>query len=304
LVYIPKVAMKTLNPREATLRDQFRQKLVDSSRNVFSEADLLQLAVELRLEQGFPRSLSERNFVRRIIQDVILKTIPLSATYSFEAKRYHYGAFTGYELASSLKPGGYLSHGTAAQLHHLIDHEPTIIYVNKEQSPKTAKGTLSQTGIDRAFSHKQRQSGYIVTHDRTQIVLLSGKSSNRLGVVKIAGPQSEPLELTNVDRTLIDIAVRPTYTGGAKSVAKAYRNAFSQTSVSRLAKMLGELGYVYPYHQTLGFYLQNAGHPVSTLEPLRDLGLHFNFYLEHGMKGLRFDPTWRVHYPEDINAGA
>jgi hypothetical protein len=84
-----------------------------------------------------------------------------------------------------------------------------------------------------------------VTHDRTQIVLLSGKSSNRLGVVKIAGPQSEPLELTNVDRTLIDIAVRPTYAGGAKSVAKAYRNAFSQTSVSRLAKMLGELGYVY-----------------------------------------------------------
>jgi hypothetical protein len=141
--------MKTLNPREATLRNQFRQKLVDSSRNVFSEADLLQLAVELCLEQGFPGSLSERNFVRRIIQDVILKTIPLSATsatYSFEAKRYHYGAFTGYELASSLKPGGYLSHGTAAQLHHLIDHEPTIIYVNKEQSPKTAKGTLSQTG--------------------------------------------------------------------------------------------------------------------------------------------------------------
>jgi hypothetical protein len=63
--------MKALNPREATLRNQFRQKLVDSSRNVFSEADLLQLAVELRLEQGFPRSLSERNFVRRIIQDVI-----------------------------------------------------------------------------------------------------------------------------------------------------------------------------------------------------------------------------------------
>src|SRR5258707_10374927 len=54
--------MKTLNPREATLRDQFRQKLVDSSRNVYSEADLLQLAVEVRLEQGFPRSLSERNF--------------------------------------------------------------------------------------------------------------------------------------------------------------------------------------------------------------------------------------------------
>jgi predicted transcriptional regulator of viral defense system len=296
--------MKTLTPREATLRDQFRQKLVDSSRNVFTEADLLQLAVELRLEQAFPRSLSERSFVRRIIQDEILKTIPVSATYAFEAKRYHYRAFTDYELALSLKPGGYLSHGTAALLHHLINHEPTIIYVNKEQSRKTSKGTLSQVGIDRAFSHKQRQSAYIVMHDRTQIVLLNGKNSNRLGVVKIAGRQGEPLEVTNVDRTLIDIVVRPAYAGGAKSVARAYRNALSQTSVSRLAKMLGQLGYVYPYHQTLGFYLQNAGHAASTLEPLRDLGLQFDFYLEHGMKDLRFDPTWRVHYPEDINAGA
>jgi hypothetical protein len=197
--------MKTLNPREATLRDQFRRKLIDSSRNVFSEADLLQLAVELRLEQGFPRSLSERSFVRRMIQDVILKTIPLSATYSFEAKRYHYGTFTGYELALSLKPGAYLSHGTAARLHNLIDHEPTTIYINKEQSPKNSKGNLTQAGIDRAFSNKQRQSGYIVTHDRTRIVLLSGKNSNRLGVTKGKGPQGEQLELTNVDRTLIDI---------------------------------------------------------------------------------------------------
>jgi hypothetical protein len=122
-------------------------------------------------------------------------------------------------------------------------------------------------------------------------------------VTKFTGRQGEPLELTNVDRTLIDIAVRFSYAGGAKNVAKAYRNAHSQTSVSRLTKMLGELGYVYPYHQTLGFYLQDAGHPVSTLEPLRDLGLHFDFCLEYGMTHTRFDSTWRVHYPEHINTG-
>jgi predicted transcriptional regulator of viral defense system len=108
------------------------------------------------------------------------------------------------------------------------------------------------------------------------------------------------LDLTDVERTLIDIAVRPTYAGGAGVVAKAYRNALSRISISRIAKLLEELNYVYPYHQVVGFYLQNAGQPLSTLQPLREPGLNFDFYLEHGRKQTAFDPTWRVHFPENI----
>jgi predicted transcriptional regulator of viral defense system len=86
-----------------------------------------------------------------------------------------------------------------------------------------------------------------VTHDRTRIVFLSGKNSNGLGITKVTGPRGEQLELTDVERTLIDIAVRRSYAGGAKAVAIAYRNAFSETSVSRLTKMLGALRYIYLY---------------------------------------------------------
>ena len=173
--------------------------------------------------------------------------------------------------------------------------------MNKEQSPKNSRGTLTQAGIDRAFANKQRQSTYVVTHDGTDIVFLSGKYSNRLGVVKTGGVLGEALELTDVERTLIDIAVRPSYAGGARSVARAYRNAGPRISVARLAKMLEELEYIYPYHQTIGFYLQNAGHSSAALQPLRDFGLAFNFYLEHGKKQLQFDSTWKIHFPADIN---
>ena len=293
--------MKAITPREAMLREQFRQVLRQLSKHVLSEGELLQLALELRLEQGFPRSLSEHKFVRGMIQDAMLKTIPLKATYSFEPKRYHYSGFTQYELALSLKPGGYLSHGSAAVLNKLIDQEQPTIYVNKEQSPKNSKGVLTQTGIDRAFANKQRQSSYVVTHEETEIVFLSGKNSNRLGVTRINGALGETLELTDVERTLIDIAVRPSYAGGAKRVARAYRNAGSRISVPRLARLLEELEYVYPYHQTIGFYLQNAGHRPSDLQTLRDFGLNFDFYLEHGTKQRQFDSTWRIYYPKDLN---
>lgn len=229
-----------------------------------------------------------------------MKEIVLTATYPFEAKRYHWDSFSPHELALSIKPGSYLSHGTAAYLHNLTDFEPEAIYVNKEQSFKNSKGTLTQAGINRAFSNKQRQSGYIVTHNQMKIILLSGKHSNRLGVIKMTGRQGEQLELTDLERTLIDIAVRPAYAGGVKVVAEGYRRAVRKASITRLTRMLADLQYVYPYHQAIGFYLQNAGHPSPPLQALREAGINFDFYLEHGVKPAWFDPYWRIHCPNDL----
>ena len=255
---------------------------------------------QLRAEYPFPRPLTERKFQRSLIDSGVLKKISLTASYSFETTRYHAGLFSDYELALSLKPGAYLSHGTAAHLHNLIDQEPKTIYINKEQSPKNSKGTLTQAGIHKAFANNQRTSAYIVTHQKTRIVLLSGKHSRRLGVTKTKDSQGAQLDLTDVDRTLIDIAVLPIYAGGAHVVAKAYRNTLPKVSIPRIAQLLAELNYVYPYHQIVGFYLQNAGKPLSDLEPFREPGLNFDFYLEYGMKQTAFDPTWRVHFPEDV----
>jgi predicted transcriptional regulator of viral defense system len=291
----------TNKERKESLIQQFTNRIENSQKHVFSPAEIVSLLTQLRAEYPFPRSLSERKLQRTLVDDGILREISLTATYSFEGKRYHFGAFSEYELALSLKPGAYLSHGTAAQLHGLIDNDSTTIYINKEQSPKSSKGTLTQVGIDQAFAAKQRTSAYTITHQQTKIVLLSGKHSGRLGVTKIPGSQGEQLELTDLERTLIDLAVRPTYAGGAQVVANAYRNAQPMASISRLAKILHDLNYVYPYHQVVGFYLQNAGCPLSALQPLRDPGLHFDFYLEHAMKRTRFDSTWRLHVPEDLS---
>src|ERR1700690_4087430 len=89
-----KVAMREPTPREAALADQFRAKLAQSPKRVLSHTELLPLVFELRVEHAFPRSLSERNFLRRLIEDGVLKEIPVTATYSFDAKRYHWGPFS------------------------------------------------------------------------------------------------------------------------------------------------------------------------------------------------------------------
>jgi hypothetical protein len=200
-----------------------------------------------------------------------------------------------------LRPGSYLSHGTAAFVHGVTAKQPDFIYANQEQSPKEQSGSLTQAGLNKAFSSKQRQSKFIVSYDQTRIMLLSGKHTNRLGVQKIVGATNEVIEVTNLERTLIDLAVRPGYAGGTENVLQSFRRALAKTSVGRLAEMLQELGYLYPYHQAIGFYLQRAGYDPESLVSLRKVGMEYDFFLAHGMKKTKFGPQWRLHYPDELS---
>ena len=153
------------------------EQLSASAQHVFSASDLVEFLDDLRADGVLPKSPSSHKLYQLIVGSGIVREIKITATYPFESKRYHRGPFSPYELALSLKPDSYLSHGTAVYLHKLSDHEPSVIYVNKEQSPKDSSGDLTQAGIDRAFSTKQRASAFQLHHGRTTITLLNGKHS-------------------------------------------------------------------------------------------------------------------------------
>ena len=91
--------------------------------------------------------------------------------------------------------------------------------------------------------------------------------TDRLGVEKIRSAKRELLEVTDLERTLIDITVRPNYAGGAKAVLSAYRQARGRISVDKLLTFLKRFDYVYPYHQAIGFYLEKSSYPQSDWAP-------------------------------------
>ena len=57
---------------------------------------------------------------------------------------------------------------------------------------------------------------------------------------------------------------------------------------------------MYPYHQTIGFYLQRAGYEESRWRRLKDLGLKFDFYLAHGLRDPEYDAEWRLFFPKGL----
>jgi hypothetical protein len=237
-------------------------------------------------------------FIDFLMNKTGMKAVELKSEYR-GAVRFAWGEPSPFELGLSLRKSPYLSHGTAVFLHGLNEQVPTTLYVNQEQSPKPHSGSsLTQEGITRAFSNQQRTSNYIYKWGEYRFLIVSGKSTDRLGVETLKGPSGEDVDVTNIERTLIDIAVRPSYAGGVYQVLEAFRSAKDRVSVSKLLANLKKLDYTYPYHQAIGFYMERAGFEATKFDRLRRVGMAFDFYLTYSIGDKEYDPNWRLFFPK------
>ncbi len=223
---------------------------------------------------------------------------PELARYS-SIKRYLLRGCTHLELASTLRQTGYFSHGTAASLHGLTDLVPRTFYVNSEQSAKPVlTSAVSQPALDRAFKAKQRISKFVFTHANSRFILLSGKNTQRYGVESMKGPSGESLMVTNLERTLVDLVVRPAYGGGIVEVFEAFRAARGRLNAKKILSTLQALAHLYPYHQAIGFLLDRAEYPARDLDLFKAEGFRFDFYLSNAMVKPEFNSSWRIYYPK------
>jgi len=187
-------------------------------------SDLSNLISEHRHEWG-ESNLSVQQMMEFLLKEGLLLKAEFKSLRYMPITRYIRGKPSPYELAMSLRRDSFLCHRTALTLHGL-EPPATTIYVNKEQGAKPAPEGIMQEGINRAFKNGQRQSKYIFRYRGSRFVLISGKGTDKAGVVRSKGPQGEAIDTTDLERTLVDIVVRPAYAGGLKREGNACQEPF------------------------------------------------------------------------------
>jgi len=285
--------------RPFTFSDTVKQDF-NSSTRVFTEATLASFLRYRGTNWGLPRALSFNQLLALLLEAGPLRKITLRGP-STSRILYVWGDVSPHRLALALRKNSFLSHGTAAMVHGLIASTSFAIYANKEQREKRAsEPELTQAGIDAAFSRPQRLTKNNLRYGKWNIVMVNGKYTGRLGVIPVRTAAGEELLATNLERTLIDIVVRPAYAGGHIQVLTAFRAARGTARPDVLVSTLHKLAHVYPYHQAIGFLMERAGFSEDALAPLFGQGARFDFYVSHGIKHSSYDKKWRVFYPKDL----
>lgn len=298
--------LQAMGKRAAPWPDKVIRELLGSSDPAIYRLKELQALFD-RESPGWaiPKSRGFSDFLRHSGEDLGLTKIVVPLPHRKET-RYVFGSVSSYALAVSLKPRAYLSHYSALHLHGLTDQVPDVIYVNHEQRPQPRPlDPPNQERIDRAFAGKQRMTSNIAElgdGSGRRVCLLNGKHTENLGVEIIADQAGSPISVAGIERALIDAAVRPVYAGGVSEVLDAFRRASDRVSLGKLSEILKKLDYAYPYHQTIGFYLDRSGkYDEETV--YKEFGQEeprLKFYLTYSMMRKKYSEKWAVYYPAEF----
>jgi len=268
---------------------------------IFKEADIAAILERNRAFWRLRRGMSVQKFLAFLLEQTALRKVSLDFP-NRKMIRYVWGQVPLHEVLMTLGPNCYFSHYTAMYLHGLTEQVPKTIYVNQEQTAKSrGEGAITQDRIDVAMKRPPRVSGNFVQHEDYTIYILNGKNTGNLGVIEMDSSEGRGIRATDVERTLIDVTVRPVYAGGPFEVLKAYKLARPKVSVNKLVATLKKLDYIYPYHQAVGFYLERSGvYKENSVALLRKSDFRFDFYLTHHIKEPAYSQRWRLYFPKGL----
>jgi len=271
---------------------------------IFTYQSLVSALSENRTTWGLAKNTGAQTFIEFLLANSQMQRIDLPFPYRKELL-YTWGSVSLLSILLTLKKGSYFSHHTAMRINGLTELLPDTIYLNHEQQPQFKASELEQNRIDSAFKRGPRISQNCIDINGFCVRMINGMNTKQAGVDSITTQyfQSEEevaVRVTSVERTLIDIAVRPAYSGGVAQVLDAYAKAKERVSPEAMLEMYKKLNYTYPYHQAIGFYMEKAGYDAGILDLFRQLPISFDFYLAHEMGKTRYVKDWRLHVPDEF----
>jgi hypothetical protein len=287
--------------RLAELKPTFNSWFSGRVPAIYHEEALGDILEAKRAEWQIPSYIDKLRFIGFLLENTSLSPINVMSVgnrWESPMKRYAWGSVDPFLLGLSLRKRSYVTHSTAMLLHGLTDQLSQTFFITSQQRQRAGSNSLSQEAITRAFSKKQRESNLAYKALDFRFVILEGAyiDHSELASIPIAQTSSSIL-VSGLERTLVDICVRPSYSGGAFQILEAFKRARERADTGKILSILSAHSYTYPYQQAIGFLLEKARYPEEAIESFRKAVTPYDFYLAYGLVETTYVPRWRLYVP-------
>ncbi len=212
-----------------------------------------------------------------------------------------------YELVTSALPDGYFCNLTAVYHHSLTNQVPSVVYwCHETLAPRARRRSEkpSDARVRGAFVKPHRHTSFVIQHDGHDILVTARTRGAAHGVEQIRhkhSPCPTGARVTCLERTLIDAVVSPHYSGGVMSLCDYFRAARKRLDIARMLDIYQRLDFVYPYAQSIGFFMDHCGMTQQAQELRSAYPPQQKFYVDHEAKTTwAYNERWMVFYPKGL----
>ncbi len=261
----------------------------------FSIVNLRDIFYSNREEWEIAEYRKTHHFIDFLLKEGILIKLNLSR----EKIIYIKPGFNNFNISKAIKKDSYLAYFSAVSIHNLTLQIPKVIYSCVDRIYTNHQlSELTQERIDKSFSKPQRVSNNFYSYNNFKFYFFEKKIEHtEIGVIHNT---NNDIKYTDLERTLIDIAIKPMYAGGVFEVLEAFKKSKKRLNVTKMKSYLDQFNYLYPYNQVIGFYLEIAEYNANQINIFYEKEKQFSFYLTHNIANKKFSKKWKIYYPLGI----
>jgi predicted transcriptional regulator of viral defense system len=279
------------------------QEFTKSLPRVFDEATFIQSLDVFAKEHSLPKTTYKRILKSPTLIQLHWNKKTIRALYTFKSDYSFLDLLSAWTSRKS-----YLSHYSALYFNGLVDQQPKEHFISSEARThsNSQSNDLNLSLLRQSFmkAHKSQQN--FCFFDGLKFHFIEKANLNNIGIYKhtlsTVGLEI-PLNVTNIERTLIDSVVAPQYSGGMDNVRAAFKKA--EINIQQMALFYGGMRFLYPYWQTIGLILELTKGLEIADQWLAMFGVpKVDFYYDRNYRSdWTFNKKWRLYSPTGVVNG-
>jgi len=200
----------------------------------------------------------------------------------------------------------YLSHYSALYWNNLVEQRPVEHFLSAEiTSHKNSadKNPPNPEVIKQVFMKAPRETSNFATFGGMKFVFVERANCGEAGVMELnvsSFKEKLKFQITDVERTLIDCAVAPHYSGGLPTVIQAFLKA--SLNIEQLSRHYKMQNFLYPYWQSIGFLIEICkGKEIARNWMNNFEKPKIDFYIDRNYRAdWSFHKEWKIYFPKNL----